>query len=52
MSKRHYVGDGCDPPHYLTVLAPEDPEAVRRRDKAYLNRDDHEEVTEHGESSG
>lgn len=51
--RRHYAGDGCDPPHVLTVLAPEDPDVVRKRDSAYLDRQDTydthaREETEHG----
>lgn len=37
MSERvrtHFEGDGCDPPHKVTVLEPEDPDDVRARDNA------------------
>lgn len=37
--RRHYRGDGCDPAHILTILAPENPDDVRDRDKAHIDRD-------------
>jgi hypothetical protein len=35
--RSHFVGDGCEPPHVLTILVPEDPETVRERDGAHWN---------------
>lgn len=34
-TRRHFVGDGCDPAHVLTIIEPEDPDDVRTRDAAH-----------------
>jgi hypothetical protein len=39
--RTHFVGDGCEPEHVIrgtvTIIPPEDPEAVRIRDQAHWN---------------
>lgn len=44
-TRTHFAGDGCDPPHVVTVLEPEDPEDVRKRDQAHWN-----DIEEEGEA--